>query len=482
MAAKTRRVSSIYKLGRSQPTLDFVDVDVSTDTPVFLSPRALTLLPSEWADECTALIQNFFSYTLDLTKTNKEQQAIRLLSQLSEPNETHLGLSTAHSRGRALGTGSAHDVWESLSHSVAAKSGLLRDLEDTVLMVHGVGVDIISDITTNIIREPLIAYTQEQCRYHNIPMVQGLASGPLWDPKKKAWHSKFVELPVLPEGKLLLVPKAIVRREPLYDVQQYYRWHIIEFLRREEISTGGSLVYLLRDGTPKVDIGDLKEKYGTGKKTIVRETLRNPDILTRFKSEIEKELYVPLGHEELANAERADLPDWDKLLAAVLAIPTGKADASLYEKAVEALFTALLYLDLTNPSGQHNIHNGRKRIDIRYTNAAQGGFFEWLSKHYPSANIFVECKNYGKEVGNPELDQLAGRFSPSRGQVGLLVCRSFQDKLTFQKRCRDTANDARGYIIALDDDDLTELMRVRKNDMHYQRWHLLSERFGKLTD
>ena len=34
------RVSDIYQLGRTQPTLDFVDVDCGRDTPLFLSPRA----------------------------------------------------------------------------------------------------------------------------------------------------------------------------------------------------------------------------------------------------------------------------------------------------------------------------------------------------------------------------------------------------------------------------------------------------------
>jgi hypothetical protein len=46
------RVSQYFELGRSQPTLDFVDVDIATDIPVFISPRALTLLPSSWGHEC----------------------------------------------------------------------------------------------------------------------------------------------------------------------------------------------------------------------------------------------------------------------------------------------------------------------------------------------------------------------------------------------------------------------------------------------
>jgi hypothetical protein len=34
-----------------------------------------------------------------------------------------------------------------------------------------------------------------------------------------------------------------------------------------------------------------------------------------------------------------------------------------------------------------------------------------------------------------------------------LTCRSFDNKALFVKRCRDTAIDGRGYILAVDDDD-----------------------------
>jgi hypothetical protein len=76
----------------------------------------------------------------------------------------------------------------------------------------------------------------------------------------------------------------------------------------------------------------------------------------------------------------------------------------------------------------------------------------------PAAHVYVECKNYTGDPGNPELDQLAGRFSPLRGQVGLLVCRTLTDKALFIQRCRDTALDRRGYCLPLDDDDVAQLV------------------------
>jgi hypothetical protein len=84
-------------------------------------------------------------------------------------------------------------------------------------------------------------------------------------------------------------------------------------------------------------------------------------------------------------------------------------------------------------------HEGRKRIDIVMENGAHTGIFYALPniRRLPCAYVPLECKNYGREVGNPELDQLAGRFSVNRGKVGFLCCREFQDRDLFIRRCRD---------------------------------------------
>jgi hypothetical protein len=126
------------------------------------------------------------------------------------------------------------------------------------------------------------------------------------------------------------------------------------------------------------------------------------------------------------------------------------------------------------------IHDGRKRIDITYENISTSGFFNWVCKHYVAPLIFVECKNYSGDPGNPELDQLGGRFSPRRGQVGLLLCRGLAEKALFVDRCRDTAADGRGYIVPLDDQDLAQLVEEVKAEPGGREFRLLAERFQEL--
>jgi hypothetical protein len=405
------RVSKYYELCRRQPELSFVDVDFMGDLKLYISPRAVRGLTDEWGSECTSLIQSFFSTVLELIRLGKHDDALTLLSHLREPNETHLGESKGESRGRGLGSKKAGDIWKSFAESRTVATGLFVNLEDTVLMIDGISKDIVSDVVTNIIRGPLIEFTQSACRQYGIPLTPDVASGPIWNSTSMSFIEKYVELPTPDDEKLLLVPKAIVRINMDYDIDKYYRHYILEFLRDEEINSGSELVQVIktgpRKGQPKVLKKDIEEKYGSGKPMIVEKSIEYPHLLEKFRKD-HKEPSHPLNHEQIAEAENTDGPNWDKLLDNVIKTPVGREGAEAYEKAIESLFSALFYPVLVNPVFQNEIHQGRKRIDITYTNMALGGFFLWLSRHVASPYIHFECKNYvSMRCRPPRGDQLA---------------------------------------------------------------------------
>ena len=475
------RVSEFFHLGRTQPALDFVDVDVHGDVRLYVDPRALRLLPTAWGQECVSLIQNYFQTVIDAIKTGERDRALRLLAVLREPNESHLGLSRGTARGRGMGKALAREVYVALEKSRAVESGLLTVLEDSILLVDGIDRDIVSDIATNIIRGPLIAYTQDVCERYGIAM-RDLDSGPLWDPSARAWQGgHYVALPEVGGRRLLLVPKIIVRRRFDYDKDEYFQHYILTHLQDFELGVKSELVQLLRNGTARVTKKSVIGKYGRGKALMTRITREHPEILAQYRTDRDEDPRRPLEHEEIATEAESPQPNWDALLDAVLAVPAGRATADDYHRAVESLLTALFYPSLCHPKLEYPIHDGRKRLDVTYANTAQMGFFSWLATHYPSSNIIVECKNYVADVANPELDQLSGRFSPNRGRVGLLLCRTLEDRDLFVARCRDTANDGRGFIIVLDDDDLRRLVAWRKVPDDEATFAFLKECFDELV-
>lgn len=474
------RVTKYFNLGRHQGEVDFVDVDTHEDIKLFVDPKALRLLQTEWGDHCTHLIQHFFQTILDLMRNNNHTEAKILLSHLREPNETHLGLSKAQSRGRGLGKNSARYVWESLKTSEAVRTGLLEDLEDTILMIEGIGPDIVSDIIINIIRSQLIEYTNHICNEYNIPLIHNVRSGPLWETSICNWNEKYVDLPMADHKRIILVPKSIVRIKMSYDYKDYYNNYILEELCSNELIANSELVKLLKNGKSIVTKKSLKEKYGTSKKIGIQETLKNPTILDNFRKDTREKPWPALTHDQFSLLENEPFINFNNTLNEVLQIPTGRDGATAYENAIEKLLSSCMYPSLAYSKKQVEIHNGRKRIDITYTNIAQEGFFHWLLSNYSAPHVFIECKNYGKEIGNPELDQLSGRFSRSRGQFGFLCCRSFQNKQLFNQRCIDTARDGRGYIIPFDDSDLCTLVAILKNKNDEELFNFYKDKFDLL--
>lgn len=466
------RVSQHYGLVGNQGTFDFIDVHIERDTPLFIDPSVIASQTSAWADECVFAIQSYFQRVLDCIIARDTRQATSLLSRLGEDNSTRLGYS-ATSHGSGLGEGLAAKFYRELATSKALHSGLISDIEDTALLIEGIREDRISDVTTNIIRKQLVEYTQQTAAYYGIPLVKNVAVGPFWDGHAARWVQHTADLPVAGRGPILLVPKSIVRRVLFHDPSEYYRHYVLEFFKEDELANRSPLTYTIKSGELRIRKGDVEEKYrrkhragpenpGVDKRINVDGTSRNPDLLRRFKENKAANPPEPLDHETLDDYTHAGEPDFDALLQAVRDIPTGPEHATAYEKAIEALLSALLYPVLVNPIRQSRIHDGRKIIDLRFTNMARHGFFEWLAQHYPSANVMVECKNYSRSLANPEYDQLAGRFSPSRGKYGLLVYRSFSDKAKVMESMKDTANDDRGYMTALDDDDLAQLVEEAK--------------------
>ncbi|ORA82085.1 hypothetical protein K3U93_18515 [Mycobacterium malmoense] len=464
------RVSELYELGVSQPSLEFLDVDINTDTKVFVDPHAFRYLDTDWALGCVALLQDFYNELLRAVQTENYLRGEYLLGQLNEPNEAHLGLSRREARGKGVGTTLAEEIFDALLSSEAVTSGIVEDIEETLLFVDGIGHDRVSDMTINIVRCPLIEFTQSMCDLYGIPTVPGLNSGPMWNRMTHSWEAVHVTMP-MPSGKLLLVPKAVVRKTGTFDPGEYLTHFVLPYLQDRELANPHSA--LVRERRSKRLRG---QRYVTKKSIRQRDgqrikpwntevTHQNPEIMQRYRASRAARSEPP-SHNEIANATGTPPPNWDELLNNVLSIASGRDDADNYHYAIQHLLTALFYPALDVPQREFKIHQGRKRIDIVYANVAATGFFHWVNKvaNVPASSVVVECKNYTGALSNPEFDQLTGRFSPRRGRLGLLCYRGFGDnKTSVVRHCRDAALDDRGFVIPIDDQDLGVLVESRKN-------------------
>jgi len=442
--------------------------------PLFIDPHALGKREDIWSVEASNLVVDCFQQVIDHIRRGDDDQAQTILASLKEPNDTGLGLSQNKRQGRGVSGQQSVDLFDHLKDSTAARTGFLKDLEDCELLIPGISSDKISDITTNIIRQKLVEYTTDQSELLGIP-TQKVPAGRFWDPHRHEWREEeFADLPVYKGQRLLFVPKAIVRHQMVFDHRQYYNHYVLAFLQAYHLAAATGLVQLLKNGKRRVTKKSLKRQNPLSKEFLYQFSKEHPDIFEKYKRDIPAARDREMSDAAL-NPSAGVGPDQVMLLLDKLhAIPAGTAQANAYHDCMVGVLEALFYPSFIYPKKEQALHQGRKRIDITYSNAAKTGFFQWLHavQHVPCSFIMAECKNYSADPANPELDQLAGRFSVQRGQFGLMVCRTCDDRAVFQQRCRDTALDGRGYILLLVDADIEELLMLKASgrEQDIDRW------------
>lgn len=446
--------SQIYRLEKEQAELDFVDITPGCDLPLYLDPYALTTREDDWSEGAHHLLVSFFEELIRAIKNDERNRAIQILAHLGEPYETHLGVSKDGNRGRGVGGSQADQLYLALRNSRAAKTGILEDISDFALFIPGIGRDKISDITTNVVRGALIEYTQAQCELHGVPM-RSVPSGFVWCQEQRDWKQDYVNLPVYEQEKILLVPKYAVRYQVGVDHTRFRRMFVLEFLRLEHLRAGDSLVKVLKNKkghiTKRVVLKKtVDEYYPKDKDFLSKFSEDHPEVLDRYRDSLKSAATrIPdVNGEEYVEGVLAD-----NLASELRGIKPGSGSASQYHAFCIGLISFLFFPNLVYPKKEAEINQGRKRVDIIYTNGKDSGFFYRVAmdQHIKANAIYFECKNYNNEIKNPEIDQIIGRFDKNRGRLGFLMFRASDDFDGLVNRCRDVARQGLGIVIPVSD-------------------------------
>lgn len=399
------------------------------------------------------------------------------MSHLHEPFETFLGVSSETPKGRGVGRKQASQMIQAIKSSEAYKTGLLTDLSEMALYIDNFDRDKISDLTTNIIRKHLVKYTQQQCDLYGINLNE-YNGPPLWDAQRRNWVSQKVELPHIENNPVILIPKYIVRRRLSLDSQEFYNKQITDFLIAEHMRANSSLVSVLKGGRRKVYKKDVRAKYPKSKKMIAEIIKQNPWMFDFYKK-LAKDtgMMVNFADDDPSIAEVCR-----GLSAKLRSIPPGKDHADNYHQIAMGMLTTCFYPSITHPHKEWEINSGRKRIDIVYTNAADTGFFAHRrdATNTCATMVIIECKNYTKDIVNPEIDQLLGRFDNNRGKFGIVTCRSVDSPKVLLDRCRDLAKTGRGYILTLTDKDFDLILDAKSKADETFIEGLLQKKFREL--
>lgn len=242
------KISEQFGLNKSQYELDFVDIDPTIDTPLFLDPYFISKCEFPFAVEAHNTLRSYFEYLLALLRAGKIRKAEELFSYLGESNDVCMGMSRGRPQGRGMGPEDTAAIFKELLKSRAIKSGIMEDIEDFRIFVPNVDKDKVSDMTANIIKWHLIDYTIDQCDLHNIPLHNSVPSGMYWDSKKLSWDNKYTKRLIIDGRPILLVPKRIVSYTDKYTSNEYRQHFVLNYLQNENLRLQTSLVQKYKNG------------------------------------------------------------------------------------------------------------------------------------------------------------------------------------------------------------------------------------------
>jgi hypothetical protein len=212
---------------------DWFDPVLTEDTPLYVDPFLVFGDADPLFADSHDVVLHFFEVCRDLVRqdagrrsTPQWRKALRLLT-FPEPKEFALGLAMGSPFGAGTSDFFSGQMAEALEAVCRAGEQGLDYVETLAIFVPGLGVDRISDIFCNILKDQFIRYTQQVCERHAVS--GGTVSVPHaeWSATNGRWSARRLNLPVSPvtNGAVLLTPDRFLQDIPQrITAERFYVW------------------------------------------------------------------------------------------------------------------------------------------------------------------------------------------------------------------------------------------------------------------
>lgn len=267
-------------LTKGHKNYQFVDIAVNDDTKLFIDPCLIQLGNDEWCRKAAETIMSFMDVLIRSFESQNDKEIETLLSHAGEQNATKLGYGKGDNGSGHTARGLA-EILLPMKQFVTKIETISRP-EDLTLFISGFAEDGLSDLLTNILHNQLNQFTSNVLKNYNLS-CNDETSYFFWDLNSQSWVKTKAKCFSYQNKEILLVPKKIVRKKYLFNVDQFFRRIILERIRNQD-------KYRDINGNPmsKNDIIDSK-RYSREHwmyEESIEYTIKNNDALSEYHEKL----------------------------------------------------------------------------------------------------------------------------------------------------------------------------------------------------
>lgn len=256
-----------WALPKGHENIDFVDIRCNGDVHLFIDPERIALSQHPFAVDAQRAIEDFFDTLCRAANARDDGTLYHLCSFGQEPNETHFGMSTYHSRGKGSSLDILMPIVDEMIERGLFDSNLVTQLSDLHLWTPNFHYDRLSDLTTNIVRRVLVDYTWEQYKLLGLPLpdYNEVYEAPYWDTDNHRWTTCAFPRLCCDDYPILLVPKMFVGRQMLSSPSELLQKYALSYRQQEHLAQRSARchVKIRRNGEEVLTPPTKRELYDT---------------------------------------------------------------------------------------------------------------------------------------------------------------------------------------------------------------------------
>lgn len=278
-------ISDIIQRPKGHANYDFVDISISTDTPLFIDPCLIKSSNTPFCKKANQVIDDYFNVFFNMysnRSTNKEK--LTLFEHAHEINATKLGYGNGKN-GKAKTPIGMLNTFKSVG-DLFERGLSFSDPIDLPIFVADFAEDCLSDMLTNILFKLLNDYTVEQFAHYGIQPKSTDRNYYYWDIETHSWKLSKDPVMIINEAVILLVPKHIICKNYYYNAEQYFRMIISERIQQREttVSSDGKEIKPYKKDIKTDELA----KYETIREVDIAHTILDPSTLTEYHARMPK--------------------------------------------------------------------------------------------------------------------------------------------------------------------------------------------------